>query len=39
MCPTFMRKVPIALKERVKMELKRMEDLGFKVKQTKPTSM
>ncbi len=31
------RKVPIALKDRVKMELKRMEYLGVIVKQTKPT--
>ncbi len=31
------RKVPIALKHRVKMELKRMEDLGVIVKQTDPT--
>ncbi len=31
------RKVPIALKDRVKMELKRMEDRGVIVKQTEPT--
>ncbi len=31
------RKVPIALKDRVKMELKLMEDLGVIVKQTDPT--
>ncbi|RXN08425.1 retrotransposon-like family member retr-1 [Labeo rohita] len=31
------RKVPIALKEKVRMELKRMEDLGVIVKQTEPT--